>query len=184
MINPETLLPLSAHAAAFLRYWMELTAAGGLPLRAAVDERTQSVERKALWLYARTDQGRYEAAFLGGDVRRAWNLDDARAASLEAIVGPAADRVAARFDYCLRERRLFHSVSRTAEKPWIVAERLCGPVTDMAGVPRYIFGMTDYERYQVLESKGVPSLSSTFYETYDPITRRYLGPLPSELMEP
>lgn len=184
MNNPETLLPLSAHAAAFLRYWIELTAAGGLPLRAAVDERTQSVERKALWLYARTDQGRYEAAFLGGDVRRAWNLGDAQASSIEAVIGPAAARVAARFDYCLRERRMIHSVSRTVEKPWIVAERLYGPATDLSGAPRYIFGMTDYERYQVLESKGVPSLSSTFYETYDPITRRYLGPLPDELVEP
>ncbi|MEQ8603252.1 MAG: hypothetical protein RIB45_08025 [Marivibrio sp.] len=182
MFDFEALLPLSAHAAAFLRCWMELTVAGILPRRYAADARIRGVERKALWLYARNELGRYEAVFLGGDVQRAWNAG-ADAASLDALMGPGAACVAARFDYCLREKRLIHSVSRTAAKPWLVAERIYGPVTDASGAPRYIFGATDYERHHVLECKGVPPLSSTFYETYDPITRRYLGPMPTDHAE-
>lgn len=152
------------------RHWNSARGAQAMPARRSIDPLEMHQALPRLWIYEREDDGLFRCRIAGEEINAAYGRPIQGRLARE-VIGPKFDEVVGpRFHYVLNNAAFYHGYSVESPSGQTI-ERICLPLADKDGVPRFVFGASQYfdssapKLYQ--DSYVFISLDVTFYRVGD-----------------
>ncbi|WP_161973889.1 PAS domain-containing protein [Hwanghaeella grinnelliae] len=125
------------------RHWNEVRGDRVMPERREIDPLELRRTLTRTWLYEREDDMTYRCRLAGEEINSAYGRP-IQSRLARDVIGPKFDAVVRlRWDYALDRGAVYHGFSKSsAVGPTI--ERLCVPLADSDGTPRFVFGVSQY----------------------------------------
>lgn len=138
---PEHLL--SSRFRSVFRHWNALRGDRLMPARSEIDPMAIRSALPCIWIYEREADGVFRCRLAGEEINTA-NGRSIQGLTAREIIGPKFDQVLhKRWNYILDKPSIFHG-NTTNSPARRVVERLCLPLSDASGRPKFTVGLTDY----------------------------------------
>ena len=125
------------------RHWDAVRGDRVMPERRDIDPLELRRTLPRTWIYEREDNMDFRCRLAGEEINTAYGRPIQNRLARD-VIGPKFDEVVRpRWDYALDRGALYHGFSKSsAAGPTI--ERLCVPLADKDGRPRFVFGVSEY----------------------------------------
>ncbi|RVU34767.1 PAS domain-containing protein [Hwanghaeella grinnelliae] len=140
-VFPEHLL--SDRFKSVFRHWNDIRGDRQMPARSDIDPMEIRSALPCIWIYERADDGVFRCRLAGEEINTA-NGRSIQGLTAREIIGPKFDQILSkRWAYILDTPAIFHG-NTTNSPARRVVERMCLPLSDAEGNPRFNMGVTDY----------------------------------------
>lgn len=125
------------------RHWDDVRGDRVMPERRDIDPVQLRRTLSRIWIYEREENMDFRCRLAGEDINTAYGRPIQNRLARD-VIGPKFDEVVRRrWDYALDRSALYHGFSKdSAAGPTI--ERLCVPLADKDGRPKFVFGVSLY----------------------------------------
>lgn len=150
----------------FLDGWLRFRGDRPMPRRRDIDPSAFPELLPKIYLYEaydRDDTGRqFRCVLAGEDIHQAWNGAIMGRDIVEMFDAQDLPRITLRWSFILDHPAALHGFQREPGST-TSAERILLPVADDAGISRFVFGITIYQRDMMNDASGISPLPEVLY---------------------
>lgn len=127
-------------------HWNAIRGERVMPARHEIDPTEFGRALSRIWIYEREDDDEFRCRLAGEEINAAYGRS-IQGALARDLVGPKYDElVLARWNYVLDQAAFYHGYSADSSSGEAI-ERMCLPLADKDGKPRFVFGASQYFDY-------------------------------------